>query len=82
MKKVYINENGPLVSAAIYGFYRWGQKELADKALFNDTVNYVLDLGINGVQIDSPYKYHMYYTYTYLCMLLRLLVFLLVVCYY
>jgi predicted oxidoreductase len=56
MKKVYINENGPLVSAAIYGFYRWGQKELADKALFDDTVNYALDLGINGLQIDSVHK--------------------------
>jgi predicted oxidoreductase len=56
MKKVYINENGPQVSAAIYGFYRWGLKELADKALFESTLNFALELGINGLQLDGPYQ--------------------------
>lgn len=53
MKKVFINENGPEVSTAIYGFYRWGKKELNDVEFFNDRFNYILDLGINGIQIES-----------------------------
>lgn len=56
MKKVYINENGPLVSAAIYGFYRWGLKELANEQLFDETLTFALELGITGLQIDSPYQ--------------------------
>lgn len=56
MKKVFINENGPQVSAAIYGFYRWQEKDLLNKELFEDRFSFILEQGINGIQIDSIHR--------------------------
>lgn len=56
MKKVFINENGPRVSAAIYGFYRWQENDLLNKELFEDRFSFILEQGINGIQIDSIHR--------------------------
>lgn len=47
MKKVYISESGPEVSAAIYGFFRWNEASLLNLKKVEEIVNYNLELGVN-----------------------------------
>lgn len=54
MIKEYINENGPEVSAAVYGFWRWKEKELEDNKQFRDVVAFTQDLGITTYDL-SPH---------------------------
>ena len=53
MKKVYINEYGPRVSAAVYGFWRWSEEELQDSRNFEDVVVFTRELGIDTYDLSS-----------------------------
>jgi predicted oxidoreductase len=46
MKKIFISDSGPKVSPAIYGFYRWTEKEVTE-ANVEKILHYCLELGIN-----------------------------------
>lgn len=46
MKKIYINESGPEVTAAIYGFWRWDEAAVNDTKHFEDVVHFTRELGI------------------------------------
>ncbi|HMP93744.1 MAG TPA: aldo/keto reductase [Phnomibacter sp.] len=47
MEKIYLSDSGPKVSPAIYGFWRWTEKQAADTHSLERIVNLCLDLGIN-----------------------------------
>lgn len=47
MKKVYLSDSGPKVSAAIYGFWRWGAEGGVNAADMEEIVDHCLNLGIN-----------------------------------
>ncbi|MGG9972326.1 aldo/keto reductase [Ferruginibacter sp. SUN002] len=54
MNKIYLSDSGPKVSEAIYGFYRWTEKELsADK--MESIINLCLELGINTFDHADTY---------------------------
>jgi len=55
MKNVYINELGPKVSAAVYGFFRWTEEDFKDEAKFNQVVQFALDLGIDTFDLSPAY---------------------------
>lgn len=46
MEKIYLSDSGPKVSPAIYGFYRWSEKE-ATVSNIEGIVQLCLELGIN-----------------------------------
>ncbi|MCO4293758.1 aldo/keto reductase [Solitalea sp. MAHUQ-68] len=47
MKKVYLSDSGPKVSAAIYGFWRWGSEGMVSASQMEEIVDHCLSLGIN-----------------------------------
>jgi len=47
MKQIYLSDNGPKVSQAIYGFWRWTNNDLSTPNKFEKTVELCLNLGIN-----------------------------------
>lgn len=53
MNKVYINEYGPRVSAAIYGFWRWLEEDLQDSKNFEEVVLFTRELGIDTYDLSS-----------------------------
>ncbi len=53
MKKVYINEYGPRVSAAVYGFWRWTEEELHDSHKLEDVITFTRELGIDMYDLSS-----------------------------
>lgn len=55
MKQLFINESGPEVSAAIYGFWRWGVADFKDVADFNDVVKFTRELGITTYDLSPSY---------------------------
>ncbi len=55
MKNVYINELGPKVSAAVYGFFRWTEEDFKDRQKFDQVLQFVLDLGITTFDLSPTY---------------------------
>jgi predicted oxidoreductase len=55
MKKVFINEYGPQVSAAVYGFWRWTEEDFQDRNKFEDVVLFTRELGITTYDLSSGY---------------------------
>ena len=53
MKKVYINEYGPRVSAAVYGFWRWTEEDLNDAKKLEEVVLFTRELGIDTYDLSS-----------------------------
>lgn len=53
MKRIAINENGPTVSAGIYGFWRWTEKELSDLLALRDIVDFTRELGIDAYDLKA-----------------------------
>lgn len=53
VKKVYINEYGPRVSAAVYGFWRWTEQDLNDTKKLEDVVLFTRELGIDTYDLSS-----------------------------
>lgn len=53
MKKVYINEYGPRVSAAVYGFWRWTEQDLNDTQKLEEVVLFTRELGIDTYDLSS-----------------------------
>lgn len=53
MKKVYINEYGPRVSAAVYGFWRWTEEDLSNTKNFEEVVLFTRELGIDTYDLSS-----------------------------
>ncbi len=47
MKKIYLSDSGPKVSAAIYGFWRWEESGDISAKNIERVVNLCLELGIN-----------------------------------
>lgn len=47
MEKIYLSDSGPKVSPAIYGFYRWNEKEGNTAETMEKIVNLCLEVGIN-----------------------------------
>ena len=54
MKRIYLSDSGPKVSEAIYGFYRWSEKELSVEKM-ESVVNLCLELGINTFDHADTY---------------------------
>jgi len=52
MKQVYINEYGPKVSAAVYGFWRWTEEDFKDPKHFSNVVTFTRELGINTYDLS------------------------------
>lgn len=46
MEKIYLSDSGPKVSPAVYGFYRWEEKDVTVSKM-EQIVNLCLELGIN-----------------------------------
>jgi predicted oxidoreductase len=46
MKQIYVSDSGPKVSQAVYGFYRWDEKDATLEAM-ESIVSLCLELGIN-----------------------------------
>lgn len=55
MKNVYINELGPKVSAAVYGFWRWNEADFKDPSNFNKVVEFTRELGINTYDLSPAH---------------------------
>jgi len=55
MKKIYINENGPEVSAAIYGFWRWDNADFNHPTHFRDVVTFTRELGITTYDLSPSF---------------------------
>lgn len=55
MKKLYINENGPEVSAAIYGFWRWDNADFNHPTHFRDVVTFTRELGITTYDLSPSF---------------------------
>ncbi|HLP54185.1 MAG TPA: aldo/keto reductase [Fluviicola sp.] len=55
MKKIYINENGPEVSAAIYGFWRWDNADFNHPTHFRDVVTFTRELGITTYDLSPAF---------------------------
>ncbi len=54
MNKIYLSDSGPKVSEAIYGFYRWTEKELSAEKM-ESIINLCLELGINTFDHADTY---------------------------
>lgn len=60
MKKIYLSDSGPKVSAAIYGFWRWEEDNDVSAANIERIVNLCLELGINTFDHADYYgNYHL-----------------------
>jgi predicted oxidoreductase len=59
MKKEFINESGPEVSAAIYGFWRWTPGDLDSPAAFRDSVLFTRELGITTYDLSPSFAFGM-----------------------
>jgi len=46
MEKIYLSDSGPKVSPAVYGFYRWIDRDLSQTRM-DTIINLCLELGIN-----------------------------------
>jgi predicted oxidoreductase len=46
MEKIYLSDSGPKVSPAVYGFYRWNERDLSQSKM-EKIVSICLELGIN-----------------------------------
>ena len=55
MKSVYINELGPRVSAAVYGFWRWTKEDFKEVNKFNEVLQFAIDLGITTFDLSPAY---------------------------
>lgn len=55
MKTLYINEAGPEVSAAIYGFWRWQTPDLTYPDYFNEVVTFTRELGITTYDLSPVF---------------------------
>lgn len=55
MIKEYINENGPEVSATVYSFWRWTEKDLEDTKQFRDIVAFTQELGITTYDLSPRF---------------------------
>lgn len=58
MKQVYLSDSGPKVSAAIYGFWRWGTEGNVSAQALEEIVDHCLDLGINTFDHADGYGDH------------------------
>lgn len=56
MKKIYISDSGPEVSAAIYSFWRWATPELSTEKKIEDIIHYNLELGVNTFDHSNNYN--------------------------
>ncbi|MES2431041.1 MAG: aldo/keto reductase [Bacteroidota bacterium] len=54
MNKIYLSDSGPKVSEAIYGFYRWTEKDLSASKM-ESIINLCLELGINTFDHADTY---------------------------
>lgn len=57
MKKLYINESGPEVSAAIYGFWRWNNEDFNNASNFEDVVLFTRELGISTYDLSPAFAH-------------------------
>lgn len=57
VKKIYINESGPQVSSAIYGFWRWDNADLNETKHFEDVVLFTRELGITTYDLSPGFAY-------------------------
>jgi predicted oxidoreductase len=57
MKRIYINESGPEVSAAIYGFWRWQQADFNNPSNFRDVVTFTRELGISMYDLSPSFAH-------------------------
>jgi predicted oxidoreductase len=57
MKKIHINESGPEVSAAIYGFWRWQNADFNHPTHFEDVVLFTRELGITTYDLSPAFAY-------------------------
>lgn len=57
MRKRYINESGPQVSAAIYGFWRWQNADFNHPHHFEDVVAFTRELGITTYDLSPAFAY-------------------------
>ncbi len=57
MKQIYINESGPEVSAAIYGFWRWAEADFNDSKAFTDVVTFTRELGITTYDLSPRFAF-------------------------
>lgn len=55
MKTVHINEAGPEVSAAIYGFWRWQTADFNSPDYFNEVVTFTRELGITTYDLSPVF---------------------------
>lgn len=55
MKKIYINESGPVVSAAIYGFWRWNEEDFRTEDHFNNVIKLTKELGITTYDLSPSF---------------------------
>lgn len=57
MKKIFINESGPEVSAAIYGFWRWQNADFNHPTHFTDVVTFTRELGISTYDLSPSFAH-------------------------
>jgi predicted oxidoreductase len=57
MKKIHINESGPEVSAAIYGFWRWQNADFNHPTHFEDVVLFTRELGVTTYDLSPSFAY-------------------------
>jgi predicted oxidoreductase len=57
MKKIHINESGPEVSAAIYGFWRWQNADFNHPTHFEEVVLFTRELGITTYDLSPAFAY-------------------------
>lgn len=55
MEKVYLSDQGPEVSAAIYSFWRWNTPELYSTKKVEDIIHHNLNLGVNTFDHSDQY---------------------------
>lgn len=55
MKSVFINELGPRVSAAVYGFWRWTEADFQTNEQFDRVLHFTRDLGIDTYDLSPAY---------------------------
>jgi predicted oxidoreductase len=53
MKKIYISDSGPKVSAAIYSFWRWENEENLSDEIAQGVIEHCLKLGINTFDLGN-----------------------------
>jgi predicted oxidoreductase len=57
MNKIHINESGPEVSAAIYGFWRWQNADFNHPTHFEDVVLFTRELGVTTYDLSPAFAY-------------------------